>query len=251
MNSVLAEIIETGTVRGAAGGGPVTLHSAVSVSEGHFLQKIVRELDPTVCVEVGLAFGVSALFICDSLTVRPETKYFVIDPAQHTSMGGTAWDGIGLANLVRAGYGNFVNLIEEPSYRALSKLEQLGQRIDFAFIDGWHTFDFAFVDFFFIDRMLKVGGVVAFDDADWSAVRRVCRFVKNNLSYSLIGADGNDPEPSVKRRAAEALLRNSPVRRLLRPEVLSRDSDTGLTGGCVAFRKESEDSRGWDHYVDF
>ena len=82
-----------------------------------------------------------------------------------------------MANLRRSGYDHIVRLMEEPSYRALPALERSRQRIDFAFIDGWHTFDFTLLDFFFIDRILKVGGVVAFDDADWPAVRKVCRFV--------------------------------------------------------------------------
>jgi len=68
----------------------------------------------------------------------------------------------------------------------LPELERSGQRVDFAFIDGWHTFDFTLVDFFFIDRMLKVGSVVAFDDANWLAIRKVCRFVKMNLAYSVL-----------------------------------------------------------------
>jgi len=42
--------------------------------------------------------------------------------------------------------------------------EAQGERIDFAFIDGAHTFDHVLVDFFYIDRMLNVGGIVAFDD---------------------------------------------------------------------------------------
>jgi hypothetical protein len=65
--------------------------------------------------------------------------------------------------------------------RALAEIERSGQRVDFAFIDGWHTFDFALVDFFFIDRISSVGGVVVFDDANWPAIRKVCRFVKTNL----------------------------------------------------------------------
>ena len=106
----------------------------------------------------------------------------MIDPQQH----GPSWRGIGLANVLRAGYGHFTRLIEEPSYRALPELERSGQHIDFAFIDGWHTFDFGLVDFFYIDRMLNVGGVVAFDDANWPAIRKLCRFVNTNLSYSLL-----------------------------------------------------------------
>jgi len=259
MNSVLFEILETGATKTANGSSNVKLHSSISASEGQFLQKLVSQLDPTVSLEVGLAYGISALFICDALNARDGTKHIVIDPNQtganapnqQVTGRGDSWGGIGIANLCRAGYGDIVHLIEAPSYRALAELERSGQRIDFAFIDGWHTFDFTLVDFFFIDRMLNVGGIVVFDDASWPAIRRVCRFVKTNLAYSVLGVDGSDPEPSLKRRLSERLLRRSPFRRLLRPGVIAPDSNLGLTGWCIAFRKEADDSRRWDHFVDF
>jgi predicted O-methyltransferase YrrM len=155
MNSVLSEILKTGTTKTASESGNVKIHSSISLSEGQLLQKLVRQLDPTVSLEVGLAYGVSALWICDALNVRNGTQHIVIEP--HSL---PYWNGIGIANLRRAGYSDIVRLIEAPSYRALPELERSGQRVDFAFIDGWHTFDFTLVDFFFIDRMLNVGGVL-------------------------------------------------------------------------------------------
>lgn len=251
MNSVLSEILETGNTKTASGTSTIKVHSSIDSSEGQFLQNLVRHLDPTVSLEVGLAYGISALFICDALNVRNGTQHIVIDPNQHGGPWGDSWDGIGIANLRRAGYADIVRLIEVPSYRALAELEGSGQRIDFAFIDGWHTFDFCLVDFFFIDRMLNVGGVAAIDDADWLAVRKVCRFVKSNLAYTVLSAYDSYSQPSPKRRLFGGLARRPIFRRLLRPEVIVPDSSVGLRGSCIAFRKEADDSRRWDHFVDF
>lgn len=254
MNAVLSEIIKTGKTETATGIKNVNIYPAsVSASEGQFLQKLVRDLDPTITLEVGLAYGVSALFICDALRVRNGTQHITIDPNQHGGPWGHSWEGIGIANLHRAGYGDVVRLIEAPSYRALPELESSGQRIDFAFIDGWHTFDFCLIDFFFIDRMLNVGGVIALDDANFPAIRKFCRFVKTNLSYSVLGVDEPDPitEPSLKHRLLKRLLISTRTRKFLRPEVISSDRDMGLAGRCVAFRKEADDARSWDHFVDF
>lgn len=245
-NDVLSDILETGTVA-LPNGSAVKLHSAISESEGRFLQKLVRELDATVTLEIGLAYGISALFICDALKVRQGTQHIVIDPLQF----GDRWGGIGMANLRRAGYAEIVRLIEKPSYRALAELEASGQRVDFAFIDGCHTFDFAFVDFFLVDRVLKVGGIVAFDDASWPAIRKVCRFVKNNLAYSVAGTDGPAETVSLKRRLSTQLLRHSPFRKLLKPELERPDLNIGLTGSCIAFRKDSDEGSKWDHFLDF
>jgi predicted O-methyltransferase YrrM len=247
MNSVLCGILETGATKTADGNSTVKVHSSISATEGQFLQKLVRQLDPTISLEVGLAYGISALFICDALNVRNGTQHLVIDPIQLTD----SWGGIGIANLRRAGYDDIVRFIEAPSYRALAELERSGPRIDFAFIDGWHTFDFTLVDFFFIDRMLNLGGAVVFDDASWPAIRKVCRFVKTNLAYSVLGVHGSDHEPLLKRRLSERVLRRSPFRKLLRPEVIAPDTSIGLEGSCIAFQKKGDDSRVWDHFVDF
>jgi len=249
MNSVLSEILNTGETKTASGNGTVKIRHHIPPSEGEFLQRLVRDLDPTISLEVGLAFGISALYICDALNIRNGTQHITIDAYQQHWEGGT-----GIANLCRAGYGDIVRLIEEQSYRALSELERSGLRVDFAFIDGWHIFDFGLVDFFFIDRMLNVGGVVAFDDADWPAIRKVCRFVKTNLAYSVVGTDGSD---SPKHRLLQHLLRPIPSRilrlfhRILRPEIVEPNERIGLRGRCIAFRKDADDSRPGDYWVDF
>lgn len=250
MNSVLSAILATNATRTASGDGIVKLHSSISPAEGELLQSLVRRLDPTVSLEVGLAYGVSALFICDALTIREGTQHIAIDPNQNGGPWGTPWGGIGIANLRRAGYEDIVRLIEAPSYRALAELEGSGQRLDFAFVDGWHTFDFTLVDFFFIDRMLNVGGIVVFDDAHWPAIRKVCRFVRMNMHYSIVGTVGSQ-KVTLKRRLLELVLAHKRFARLLRPDVVVPDRRIGLSGSCIAFRKEADDNRRYDHFVDF
>jgi predicted O-methyltransferase YrrM len=250
MNSVLEEILATQMVV-AEDGSRVKIHSGISRSEGELLQSLIKKYDPTITLEVGLAYGISALFICDALKVRPETRHIVIDPNQNQSGAGGAWNGIGFGNLKRAGFAGFVNLIEEPSYRALPQLERAGQTIDFAFIDGWHTFDFTLVDFFYIDRMLKVGGIVVFDDATWPAVRKVCRFVRTNLAYAVVGRDGIDGAEQSMKRTAGQILNRRPFKSLLREDVLNSDRKLGLSGSCIAFKKQGHDTRRWDHFENF
>ena len=160
-------------------------------------------------------------------------------------------EGVGLANLRRAGYSHLIRFIEEPSYRGLAELERSGQIIDFAFIDGHHAFDYALVDFFLIDRMLRPGGIVAFDDAGWPAVRKVCRFVRTSRAYKVIPGPDDVQEASLKRRAAERIAGFWPFRRLARPEISVPDSELGLAGSCIAFRKEGDDNRSWEPLCRF
>lgn len=41
-------------------------------------------------------------------------------------------------------------------------------RYDFCYLDGGHTLDNTGLGFFLVDRLLRVGGTIVFDDLDWS-----------------------------------------------------------------------------------
>jgi hypothetical protein len=74
-------------------------------------------------------------------------------------------------------------LIEKPSHAALPALLDKGHRIDFAYIDGNHMFDYALLDFFYLDKMLNVGGVIGFNDCGWQSIHHVLRFVGTHRKY--------------------------------------------------------------------
>jgi len=251
MNSVLEEIIRTGHVRSAAG-ELIPLHSNVTPEVGFFLQGIVAEIGATVSLEVGLAYGVSALFICDGLQRSAQTRHFVIDPSQFKlselnraggdPAGRGSWEGIGLENLKRAGYQEIIEFLEQPSHLALPSLEARGVKVDFAFIDGWHTFDQALLDFFYADRLLRVGGVVVLDDTDFKSIRKVCRYVVTNRQYTVLRCLPPSPERRISQRAGDLFA-----------SVFGSDSRLGLVRGsrCMAFKKMAEDQRRWDFHQDF
>jgi predicted O-methyltransferase YrrM len=237
MNPVLLEIVRTKRSMSRDGKGTIDVHSNISVEEGELLSRLIRERKPKVSLEVGLAFGISALFICEAMkesTINP--KHIVIDPAQNAA---AYWSGVGLANLERAGYRSFVEFIEKPSQIALPELVTARQKIDFAFVDGEHTFDHVLVDFFFIDQLLNVGGVVVLDDTSYPSIRRVARFIALNRSYKVVGHVGSDDSEKSRR------FRNPT------PEVAEADKRLGLEGECIAFEKQADDNRQYNHFVEF
>jgi predicted O-methyltransferase YrrM len=176
------EILRRGEVL-APDGSRIALTSGVSQRVGLFLQSLVREHKPAVSLEVGLAFGISALFLCEELQKVGAQRHIVIDPFQSSAFG-----NVGVENLRRAGFSELVEFHEGPSHLELPRLLSRGERIDFAFIDGSHAFDCAFLDFFYIDRLLRVGGIVAFDDANWPGVRKVVRYIMTNRPYSHLAS---------------------------------------------------------------
>jgi predicted O-methyltransferase YrrM len=255
MNPILAEMLATRTAT-APDGSPIPLHSEISEAEGTLLQRLIRAQKPRITLEVGCGYGISTLYICEALADVGGEKHIVIDPEQQTD-----WQAAGLHAVERAGFGSLVEFHGQSSHVALPALEAARRRIGLALIDGWHTFDYAMVDFFYVDRLLDIDGTVVLDDtAAYPAVRKLARYIVEHRSYDVIS---NDPEaPALARRppGASRSALSSIAGRLLRPDILRPDSALGLPpDNFIAFRKIADDARGnggagtrrWDQHYDF
>src|SRR5436190_15699060 len=163
MNEVLRSIVSSGSVM-TEDGKIRTCTIGIGPDEGEFLQDLIRSARPQVSVEVGCGYGISSLYICDALREVNATKHIIIDAYQHS-----VFEDIGLANLKRAGYDDIVDFHEFLSHQYLSRLTEECMTVDFAFIDGSHTFDYVLVDFL-IDKLLRPGGIVVLDDFAYPSI---------------------------------------------------------------------------------
>lgn len=85
--------------------------SHISESTGELVQRAVRDVQPQLSLEVGLAYGISTLFICEAIAALPRPgRHIVLDPFQDGK-----WRGIGLRNLREAGYEPLLEFHEERS----------------------------------------------------------------------------------------------------------------------------------------
>jgi predicted O-methyltransferase YrrM len=158
------------------------LHSAISAEYARALYGAVLARRPRTVVEIGMAFGISTLAILTALReIGADGRLISIDPRQSTG-----FHGIGLANVRRAGLDGRHELIEAFDYAALPRLLERGTRPEFAYIDGWHTFDYTLLDFFYLDKLLEPGGVIGFNDAGWRSVHKVLGFVRTHRKYREI-----------------------------------------------------------------
>lgn len=257
MNAVLAELLDTRRVV-ARDGTVIPLHSEISVAEGAALQRLVREVRPQVTLEIGCGYGVSALYICEALAEVGGRTHIVIDPDQLTD-----WKSAGLFTVERAGFGSLLDFHALPSHLALPHLEETGVKVGLALIDGWHTFDYAMVDFFYVDRLLEEGGVLMLDDtAAYPAIRKLARYIATHRQYVPLRNDNGTraapaaagpfvPSPGRIRRMAE---------RVFQPRLVYPDARLGLPrDNFIAFRKIADDKRGngsggtrrWDQHHEF
>lgn len=248
MHVLLEQIFSTGVTE-LPNGSMEPVHSSISRDDCAAVERAITQSGARSAIEVGMAFGISALAIADALSRNGPARLVSIDPQQTSS-----WRGSGLHLLRRAGLGDIAEVIEEPSQLALPRLAARGDRFDFAFIDGWHTFDHALIDFFYCDLMLETGGFMIVDDVGYPAINSLVRFILSNRDYELVEVTRYpDAKPAGNqfRRDVKRILR--PLARTDRdPTPTSENLFRGIEGAIMAtLRKRGNDTRAYDHFEQF
>jgi len=147
------------------------------------VHRLMLHFAPVRTLEIGLAFGGSALVFAGShkaLGHRAKRQHVAIDPHQRT-----VWDSCGLMALDRAVLSDFVDFHEQSSALALPQLLQAGASFGFVYIDGSHIFEDVFVDTYYAIRLLTRGGIVAFDDSTNLHVAKVLKFLRGSIRGGL------------------------------------------------------------------
>jgi predicted O-methyltransferase YrrM len=132
-----------------------------------------------VVVEIGLAYGSSALAIGEALVVlgTPEAKHLIIDAYQRQFQN-SGWEAVAAAGLAP-----LCTLLEERSQLALPRLVAEDMVADAAFVDGSHVFHNVFVDLYFLRELVRPGGLVVLDDCQWPSVLTAVRYFEVNAGW--------------------------------------------------------------------
>jgi predicted O-methyltransferase YrrM len=250
MNTILKEIFESKSVQDA-NGARFSLHSNTSIEQCLYIDKIMQQIRPEICIEIGLAYGVSALQILDSMgKFHTDFKHIIIDPYQDVD-----WKGIGLLNIDRAGYKNRVDFYQQLSDQVLPTLYIKNTKIDFAYVDSTKVFDTLMVDVFYITKMLNIGGVIILDDCDFPGIRMLVRFMAKHPSLEIVGGFNKDVvslKGRIAGQVASFFLKNIPLRKRKLSRInIETDEQLKVNFKCIAFKKIAEDTRNWDWHQTF
>jgi predicted O-methyltransferase YrrM len=160
---------------------------ALPAADGDVLRDILIADAAHVVIEVGLAYGSSALAIGEALcsTGGTEASHLVIDPFQATAYDNVGWDVLIAADLAAQ-----TTLIREASSIALARLAGDGFTADAAFVDGSHRFHEVFVDLYFLRKLVRPGGLIVLDDAAWPSVATALRYFDLNLGWRPVSIGG-------------------------------------------------------------
>jgi predicted O-methyltransferase YrrM len=153
----------------------VTLPAA----DGDVLRDLLVAERPGTVIEIGLAYGSSALAIAEALAeARPGAARHVIIDAYQQQFHHSGW-----AALTGTGLAGRCSLVEERSQLALPRLLADGFAADAAFVDGSHIFHNVFTDLFYLRELVRPGGLVILDDCDWPSVATAARYFEVNTGW--------------------------------------------------------------------
>lgn len=156
-----------------------------------------------VVIEIGLAYGTSALAIAEALLVNgaSDDAHVIIDPFQDQ------FDDAGWDLLISAGLSSLSSLERERSQLVLPRLAGRGFVADAAFVDGSHVFGNVFVDLFFLGELVRPGGLIILDDCEWLAVATAGRYFEVNAGWRIEETDRETrlrayrlPKPTIEPR---------------------------------------------------
>ena len=148
-------------------------------TDGDALRDLVITERARVVIEIGLAYGGSALAIGEALVSLglPETRHLIVDAYQDQ------FEDAGWNEIVKAGLVNRCTLVRERSQLVLPRLVTEGVVADAAFVDGSHIFHNVFVDLFFLRELVRPGGLVVLDDCHWPSVATAVRYFELNTGW--------------------------------------------------------------------
>jgi predicted O-methyltransferase YrrM len=160
-------------------------------------------------VEVGLAYGSSALAIGEALVTVDARRplHVIIDPMQTTE-----WSNVGWQLLQSAGLDTIARLVLQPSSMALPQLMAEGLTAEAAFVDGSHRFHEVFVDLYFLRNIVRPGGIIVLDDHCWPSVRTAAHYFELNMGWQVVpGAfDAGTTDQATGRTRLQALRLPNP-----------------------------------------
>jgi predicted O-methyltransferase YrrM len=155
---------------------------AINATQGQALRDWVVKEKAAHTIEIGLAWGIGALHICEGLLVNGDQNahHTALDPYQSTD-----FKGCGLQLLEEAGVAHMIEHYAEESQIALPRFVNEERHFDFAFVDGSHLFDRVFLDLAYLGRLIRPEGAIFADDYQAPAVAKAVSFCVKNLEWNI------------------------------------------------------------------
>jgi predicted O-methyltransferase YrrM len=181
--------------------GEITRVTSKPPDWGRFLYRVVRELRPERCLELGTSVGMSGSYIGAGLAANADGRLITIEGQEQSArVARDVFREVGVDARVELRVGAFAG-------RLPGVLEELGG-IDLAFVDGHHQYEPTMSYFATIAEATARGGLLVFDDvtyglgdmqAAWRDIRTDDR-VTGSMTVGAVGFAVIGGRPADHRR---------------------------------------------------
>ena len=155
---------------------PTSWPTSLDPESGELVYSIVRLLKPKIAVEIGTFKGYAAICVGQALEDNNKGKLYTIDPVE--------MEIVKIA-IRKSGLKNRIEYVVDYSENVISKLNL--KEIDFAMIDGDHSYESVKKDFELIKDLISKGGTVVFHDTIWfEGPKKVVEEIKKTGEYEVI-----------------------------------------------------------------
>ncbi|NBP05883.1 MAG: class I SAM-dependent methyltransferase [Bacteroidetes bacterium] len=155
----------------------ITHRTARGAKYGRLLHRLIAMLQPQNCIELGTGTGITALY---------QASAFRHNQVLHTLEGAPALCEIASFNAQRIDLAYQIEVHQGDFANTLPELLQNLQQVDYAYIDGNHTFEATTQYFLQLLPHLHTQSVLVFDDIYWNEeMRNAWTFIKNHANVTV------------------------------------------------------------------
>jgi predicted O-methyltransferase YrrM len=153
-----------------------------------YLRELIRKHRAENLLELGFAHGKSSAYLAAILEDEGRGHLTTIDvegARRRTPAIAAVLEAVGLGHRVTP-------LFAERSFTwELAKMLERSPRpqFDFCYLDGGHTWDVTGFGFVLVDMLLKPGGLIVFDDLDWTIDTSPSAKKRQGKGYQKFSAD--------------------------------------------------------------
>jgi predicted O-methyltransferase YrrM len=192
MNPIIESLYETKHAENVDGEMMAIEPASILPEDGEMLYSLIRKKQDGRSLEVGLAFGLASLYMCQGHIDNGGGHHTAIDPYQEK------WfRQCGTLNVAKLKFEDSFRFFQQRTHEVLPQLWRDDERFNVIFLDGNHRFEYIMHDFFYASRILEVGGFLMLHDPWMPSTRKATSFILRNLSdeFSLF-KESIGPPPS-------------------------------------------------------
>lgn len=208
------------------------------------IRKIVQQSQPHTIVQVGAGELESTLALCETIDTEGGAMLTLVEPDLHTDPACRAvWDA-----LCHHALDGSVEMVGNPADQALPDFFFQEQVYDMAVLNPLSNAELNFVALYYLGKLLPKGAMLLVPQADSDAVKPWLRRLLLAGEYRVrhhgeVVAEPPLLEKILRKRYQKlpALVRHT-IEDMVRPELITPDSQLGLTGSLVVLEKLSHGS---------